>query len=169
MYEEKRMNATGVAQRRGFAIVVLLAAIALAAWLIQARLDSPSKAAATTPAAAAQAEAPEAAPGGGGGAEGYGGQASGGEAAGAPAAQAAGKPTNSLTARKLPRMGDAVTDEKGWILYRFDKDSNNPPTSNCVDACAEAWPPVLAGSDDIELKLNGIDRSLAGMIDRAEC
>lgn len=51
--------------------------------------------------------------------------------------------TDELVGRKLPRMGNVVTDQDGWVLYRFDKDSADPPQSNCVDKCAQVWPPAL--------------------------
>jgi predicted lipoprotein with Yx(FWY)xxD motif len=35
-----------------------------------------------------------------------------------------------------------LTDDKGMTLYTFDKDE--PGKSNCVDACAQNWPPVMA-------------------------
>jgi predicted lipoprotein with Yx(FWY)xxD motif len=42
-------------------------------------------------------------------------------------------------------MGPVLTDERGMTLYTFDKDEMGK--SACVDACAQNWPPLLAGKD----------------------
>jgi Uncharacterized protein conserved in bacteria len=55
-------------------------------------------------------------------------------AAGAHAAGAVGQGTTAL--------GTVLTDDRGMTLYTFDRDEAG--TSNCVDACAQAWPPLLA-------------------------
>lgn len=39
-------------------------------------------------------------------------------------------------------MGMVLTDEKGMTLYTFDKDAAG--MSNCTDACAQNWPPLMA-------------------------
>jgi len=73
--------------------------------------------------------------------------------------------TAGLIGKDIPKMGKVVTDAKGWTLYRFDKDSANPPTSNCVGKCAEIWPPTLTdGNPDLE----GIDRDLVGTLTRPD-
>ena len=36
---------------------------------------------------------------------------------------------------------ELLTNVKGMTLYTFDPDGSNE--SNCYDACAKAWPPVL--------------------------
>ncbi|OAN56049.1 hypothetical protein A6A04_10765 [Paramagnetospirillum marisnigri] len=41
-------------------------------------------------------------------------------------------------------LGPVLTDAKGMTLYTFDKDA--PGTSSCVDACAQNWPPYMAGA-----------------------
>nr|WP_205119458.1 hypothetical protein [Paramagnetospirillum kuznetsovii] len=40
--------------------------------------------------------------------------------------------------------GPVLTDAKGMTLYTFDKDAGG--MSNCVDACAQNWPPLMAAS-----------------------
>ena len=55
--------------------------------------------------------------------------------------------TNKLRATKVKRMGTAVVDEGGWVLYRFDKDKSNPSKSNCEGTCAKIWPPALTDGD----------------------
>ncbi len=50
-------------------------------------------------------------------------------------------------------------------LYRFDKDSANPPTSNCASTggCITAWPPVPATTS-----VGGISAGLVGSITRTD-
>jgi predicted lipoprotein with Yx(FWY)xxD motif len=40
-----------------------------------------------------------------------------------------------------------LTDAKGMTLYTFDNDTGG--VSACYDACAENWPPLLAGADAV--------------------
>ncbi|MGN9765525.1 hypothetical protein ACTMS2_10185 [Micromonospora sp. SD12] len=73
--------------------------------------------------------------------------------------------TDELNGRKVARMGSVVTDQDGWILYRFDKDTNDPPSSNCVDKCAQVWPPALTdGAPD----LNGVSDDKVGTVTRQD-
>jgi predicted lipoprotein with Yx(FWY)xxD motif len=80
-------------------------------------------------------------------------------------AQPVGKLTNKLIAKRVPRMGNVVTDAKGWVLYRFDKDRAAPSKSNCVGDCAIIWPPVLA---DETLELSGIAASKVDTVERPD-
>ena len=73
--------------------------------------------------------------------------------------------TNKLIGTEIPKMGKAVTDEKGWILYRFDKDTPKPAVSNCAGKCAETWPPALTDGDP---ELDGISSDLVGTVQRAD-
>ncbi|MGN9776584.1 COG4315 family predicted lipoprotein [Micromonospora sp. H33] len=73
--------------------------------------------------------------------------------------------TERLIGKKVARMGSVVTDQDGWILYRFDKDTNDPAASNCVDKCAEVWPPALT---DGEPQLNNVTDDLVGTITRQD-
>lgn len=87
----------------------------------------------------------------------------------APAAPAQAAPAGiaftTLVAASIPKMGQVVTDEKGWVLYRFDKDSANPPTATCEGKCAEIWPPML---DETTPNLQGIAPDKVGMVRRAD-
>ena len=69
--------------------------------------------------------------------DGYGG------AAAAPVDPVAATPQvgTILTANSTAQLGTVVVDGQGFTLYRFDKDSAKPPTSNCADECAQKWPP----------------------------
>jgi len=170
------MNATGVAHRRGFAIILLLAAVALAAWLIQGRLVSTNKP--TKPAAAAEAAAPAAAPAEAPAAppaappgDGYGAPADGAAAPAAPGAAApaapaaAGVKTTKLVGKSVARMGEVVADQEGWTAYRFDKDTKGSGKSTCNGTCAATWPPMLV--DDLaQVETTGIDRGLLSLITR---
>lgn len=74
--------------------------------------------------------------------------------------------TTKLTGKSLPRMGKAVVDQEGWILYRFDKDTANPPASNCTGKCEQVWPPAY--TEDGEPELVGIDEEKVGVITRPD-
>ena len=88
----------------------------------------------------------------------------------APAAEQAPPPadvrlTDQLVGKKVARMGNVVTDQDGWILYRFDKDSNDPPSSNCVDKCAQVWPPALTDGNP---QLQGVSDDKVGTVTRQD-
>lgn len=74
-------------------------------------------------------------------------------------------PAWTLEVKTMGKLGQVVTDSKGWTLYRFDEDSAAPTSkSNCDGACAKAWPPVPAkdakASQGIEAgKLGKVKRS----------
>ncbi|GHJ55773.1 hypothetical protein [Micromonospora chersina] len=75
------------------------------------------------------------------------------------------KLTDELVGKKLPRMGKVVTDQDGWVLYRFDKDSADPPQSNCVDKCAQVWPPALTDGNP---QLQGVSDDKVGTVTRQD-
>ena len=86
---------------------------------------------------------------------------------GPPATTAPAAPlTLSLKAASIPKMGKVVLDQDGFVLYRFDKDVAKPePKSNCVDKCAQIWPPALTdGNPD----LTGVDANVVGTVTRAD-
>lgn len=74
--------------------------------------------------------------------------------------------TVRLVAATVGDLGTVVTDRKGYTLtlYRWDKDK--PSVSNCTGSCATAWPPLIAGTGEIELQ--GVDRALVGTITRPD-
>ncbi|MFC4563856.1 hypothetical protein ACFO4E_18510 [Nocardiopsis mangrovi] len=61
-----------------------------------------------------------------------------------------------------PELGEILTDNEGFTLYRFDEDTAEPPATNCNGDCAEAWPPVL----DMETFDFDGDPSLIGSVTR---
>jgi len=81
------------------------------------------------------------------------------------AAKPVGKVSDKLIAKTVPKMGNVVTDAKGWVLYRFDKDKAAPSKSNCVGDCAILWPPLLA---DDTLELSGVSADKVDTVERAD-
>ena len=81
-----------------------------------------------------------------------------------PASTAPPQPlTESLKAVTIPKMGKVVVDQKGWVLYRFDKDTAKPPKSTCEAKCAQVWPPAITdGNPD----LAGVDPAIVGTVTR---
>lgn len=58
-----------------------------------------------------------------------------------------------------------VVNQDGLTVYRFNNDQAEPPTSTCVDQCAERWPPVTAGGDVI---VEGLDGERVGTLRRPD-
>lgn len=81
-------------------------------------------------------------------------------------AQPAAEAIASLVATDIPALGGVVTDGSGMTLYRFDKDTAKPPTSNCDGDCASAWPPVVTQGE--EVRVEGVDQTLVGTVERAD-
>lgn len=73
--------------------------------------------------------------------------------------------TEKLVAKTVPRMGNVVTNEEGFILYRFDGDSAKPAISNCEDDCLAVWPAALT---DGEPELDGVDPEDVGTVLRSD-
>jgi predicted lipoprotein with Yx(FWY)xxD motif len=75
--------------------------------------------------------------------------------------------TANLQVVQVPGVGDVVSDDDGFILYRYDKDTAQPPKSNCVETeCVLLWSPVLAASGNVNVK--GIDKALVGTVERGK-
>ncbi|MEU4685420.1 SCO0930 family lipoprotein [Streptomyces xinghaiensis] len=75
------------------------------------------------------------------------------------------KPAGQLTIGDSEELGPVLTDSAGFTLYRFDKDTANPPKSACEGACVKAWPPVPAA--DVS-STSGIDAALLGEVTRSD-
>ncbi|MGI5246013.1 hypothetical protein [Dactylosporangium sp. CA-139066] len=88
-----------------------------------------------------------------------------GESAAPVSSAAPAKLTTALKGQTIPKMGKVVTDQEGFVLYRFDKDSAKPPTSNCVDKCAQVWPPALTDGNP---SLSGVDPAVVGAVLRPD-
>ncbi|GAA1585511.1 MULTISPECIES: SCO0930 family lipoprotein [Streptomyces] len=73
-------------------------------------------------------------------------------------------PAGQLAVAETDKAGPVITDSAGLTLYRFDKDTAEPPKSNCDGDCAKAWPPVPAGAG----AASGIDPKLLGEVARSD-
>jgi predicted lipoprotein with Yx(FWY)xxD motif len=63
-------------------------------------------------------------------------------------------------------LGVVVTDGGGRLVYQFDQDATNPPASACVDACLQAWQPILANEQPVSGL--GVDESKIGTVVRPD-
>ncbi|MHA5048990.1 SCO0930 family lipoprotein [Streptomyces sp. SD15] len=70
-----------------------------------------------------------------------------------------------LAVAESAALGKVLTDSAGFTLYRFEKDTAEPPKSNCDGDCATAWPPVPA---DGVTAATGVDKALLGEVTRAD-
>ncbi|MBP2324612.1 putative lipoprotein with Yx(FWY)xxD motif [Kibdelosporangium banguiense] len=77
-----------------------------------------------------------------------------------------GPQPNLIAADNLALNSKVVTTKDGMTLYRFDKDTAQPPASNCNDACAKQWPPLLV--EGKELTFTGIDQNMIGTVTRKD-
>lgn len=69
----------------------------------------------------------------------------------------------TLSAVEVDGLGQILTDQDGYTLYRFTMDSAQPPTSTCDTACAAKWPPLTS---EVDIEVSGVDRSLIGTVTR---
>ncbi|MFD8979293.1 SCO0930 family lipoprotein [Streptomyces sp. NPDC059564] len=130
-----------------------LAAVAVVVALAATACGGDDKADATKPAGAvSDAQAPAADP--------YGSDKPAQDAA-ATGAKSAGQ----LTIAATDQLGSVLTDGAGFTLYRFDKDTAKPPTSNCDGDCAKTWPVVPAGDATAAA---GMDPALLGEVVRKD-
>ncbi|MET7604430.1 SCO0930 family lipoprotein [Streptomyces avermitilis] len=106
--------------------------------------------------AAGYTSSPSAAAGSG---NGYGADSK--EEQGSASAESAGQ----LTVAENVKIGKVITDSAGFTLYRFDKDTAEPPKSSCDGDCAKAWPPVPASGASAA---TGIDKALLGEVTRSD-
>lgn len=56
-----------------------------------------------------------------------------------------------------------LVDGNGFSLYLFTNDEEG--VSNCTDACATTWPPLITPSEDVPVG-DAVDGSLVGTIER---
>lgn len=74
--------------------------------------------------------------------------------------------THSLTGTKVARMGEVVENDKGFVFYRFDEDSNNPAKTTCQGDCNKVWKPAL--TIDGKPTLKGVDAKVVGTVTRSD-
>jgi predicted lipoprotein with Yx(FWY)xxD motif len=72
-----------------------------------------------------------------------------------------------LNAVRSEEIGTYVTDGAGRTLYRFDKDTTNPPKSTCNGDCAEVWRPMLIKSPG-KIYPQGVNPRSISYIERAD-
>ncbi|WP_200305421.1 SCO0930 family lipoprotein [Streptomyces adelaidensis] len=70
-----------------------------------------------------------------------------------------------LTVWNSDEYGKVLTDSAGRTLYRFDKDSFEPPKTTCEGECATTWPPVPASG---ATAADGVDKALLGEVSRPD-
>ncbi|MCX5415884.1 SCO0930 family lipoprotein [Streptomyces sp. NBC_00059] len=78
-------------------------------------------------------------------------------------ASTAPKEAGQLAVWDSKELGKVLTDGEGFTLYRFDKDTADPPASNCEGDCAKTWPVVSAGNATAAA---GTDASLLSKVTR---
>ncbi|MDT9696465.1 SCO0930 family lipoprotein [Streptomyces sp. P17] len=93
------------------------------------------------------------------------GTESGTAGAGAQGAATQTTPAGELSVSANAELGQVLTDSAGLTLYRFDKDTAEPPKTNCEGDCATTWPPVPA--DDASAGA-GVDKSQLGEVTRTD-
>lgn len=93
------------------------------------------------------------------------GAESGTAGAGAQGAATQTTPAGELSVSTNAELGQVLTDSAGLTLYRFDKDTAEPPKTACEGDCATTWPPVPA--DDASAGA-GVDKSQLGEVTRAD-
>jgi predicted lipoprotein with Yx(FWY)xxD motif len=74
--------------------------------------------------------------------------------------------THSLTGTKVLRMGEVIENEKGFVLYRFDGDSNSPSKTTCVGDCTKVFKPAL--TIDGKPTLKGVAADVVGTVTRPD-
>ncbi|MEV0321037.1 hypothetical protein ACIBKX_17680 [Streptomyces sp. NPDC050658] len=84
---------------------------------------------------------------------------------GKPAADPVQRKWVQLSAAKAGALDPVVVNGAGFTLYRFDKDTASPSKSNCNDACATTWPPVLVNPGG-KIFVDGVQASDVGVIRR---
>jgi predicted lipoprotein with Yx(FWY)xxD motif len=87
--------------------------------------------------------------------------------AGKKAANQVAAPAVKLAVMKVAPLGEIVVDAEGMTLYRFDKDTPNPPKSNCDGDCANKWPPLIV-PEGAEIQVDGIDKAAVGTVVRTD-
>ncbi|MEU7755782.1 hypothetical protein [Micromonospora sp. NPDC049171] len=82
-------------------------------------------------------------------------------------AQESAQRWTQLTASKVGKLDPVVVNGAGLTLYRFDRDSNQPPVSNCDGVCAETWPPVTVAPGG-KIFVAGVKKEDVGTILRGD-
>ncbi|MBN1240503.1 MAG: hypothetical protein JXB36_18515 [Gammaproteobacteria bacterium] len=88
--------------------------------------------------------------------------------AGDGAAQGFGVPATALDVERSSEYGQHIVDGRGQPIYVLESESSGE--SDCYDACALAWPPVLApeGGEQVETQHRALDENQLGMTERRD-
>lgn len=86
-----------------------------------------------------------------------------GAATAAPAAPADAGAGAALVSTGDTALGAALVDAEGLTLYGFTDDADGVPT--CVDACADAWPPLTVDSAELPA---GLDANVFSVVERPD-
>ena len=88
--------------------------------------------------------------------------------AGDGAAQGFGIPATALDVERSDEYGHYLVDGRGQPIYVLESESSGE--SDCYDACALAWPPVLApeAGEQVETQHRDLDQSLVGLTERRD-
>lgn len=76
-----------------------------------------------------------------------------------------GEPPAQLTAVYMTKMGQAVIDGAGAVLFRFGHDNPHKAKSACLGDCAQVWIPITTTGAPL---VTGIDPALVSTIKRPE-
>lgn len=64
-------------------------------------------------------------------------------------------------------LDPVLLNAAGRVLYRFDRDSTQPPASACDDTCARTWHPVPV-TDGTTVYIDGVDAGDVGAVQRTD-
>ena len=87
---------------------------------------------------------------------------SGSGSSSAPAESSSGG-SSALVKPTATDLGEILANSDGMTVYGFMKDT--PGTSNCVDACSQAWPPVTVDGTTLP---DGLDSAIFTVIARPD-
>jgi predicted lipoprotein with Yx(FWY)xxD motif len=82
-----------------------------------------------------------------------------------PEVKAAAMRWVALGKAKVIDLDPVVVNANGMVLYRYDRDTAEPPKSNCTGTCTETWIPVLIAPEGT-IYLTDIPRSSVGTVRR---
>lgn len=75
-------------------------------------------------------------------------------------------PKPNLVAAEVSSLGKVMTNQDGMTLYMFTKDTAQPSVSNCYDACAKQWKPLLV--EGKEITFTGVPQNMVGTTKRKD-
>ncbi|KDN20058.1 lipoprotein [Amycolatopsis rifamycinica] len=70
-----------------------------------------------------------------------------------------------LISSTVDGLGPVLADAEGHTLYRYAKDSAEPPAATCAGPCAMTWPPLVSDGPAIAA---GVDGELVGLVTRPD-